>query len=80
MQRQRGQTMAALLQASLAAVAVSTTSGGGAAPASKGRRVLIWLYDCNAETMQALQNHSSAFTAVAPPMYAVGFNRTTGGA
>lgn len=43
-----------------------------------GRRVLIWLYDCHEDTMQALANHSSAFTAVAPAMYAVGFDPAGG--
>jgi hypothetical protein len=42
------------------------------------RRVLVWLYDCHEDTLQALANHSSAFTAVAPPMYAVGFNSNGG--
>jgi hypothetical protein len=37
-------------------------------------RALIWLYDCSPTTLAALANHSRAFTALAPPMYAVGFD------
>ena len=67
----------ALVLAVLAGLA-SFTAVVGADGGGDNKRVLIWLYDCNTHTMEALANHSSAFTAVAPPMYAVGFDESGG--
>ena len=65
----------ALVLAVLAGLASFTVVG---ADGRDNKRVLIWMYDCNTHTMEALANHSSAFTAVAPPMYAVGFDESGG--
>ena len=60
--------MLPLLLAAAAAVGV-----GGTSTHPPDRRALIWLYDTEAATLAALANHTSAFTAVAPPMYSVAF-------
>jgi hypothetical protein len=59
--------------------ATTATATATAAAANTSRTVLIWLYDCAEATLQALANHSESFTAVAPPMYSVGW-RNGGGA
>jgi hypothetical protein len=56
----------------LALVSLPTLLAGGLPPSPAPPRVLIWLYDCDDSTLQALVNHSDAFTAVAPSLYTVG--------
>ncbi len=80
-------TASVLVLASLVVVTTSPQPPNGHAsslsnsllsPTGARRNVLIWLYDCHEDTLLALANHSSAFTAVAPAMYAVGFNSNGG--
>ena len=80
-------TASVLVLASLVVVSTSPQPPNGHAsslsnsllsPTGARRNVLIWLYDCHEDTLLALANHSSAFTAVAPAMYAVGFNSNGG--